>query len=168
METQINAKENEISLLQGELKEKCVIGKNLYNENNTHRMDVKNITCEYDKYTASCNNLDTNSRTLEERIKQLDLQVSTLNGQNNLMATSVSEKEKRVYHLQAELDKLNSRLGQSMGEAQALNNSICNLYGNKSSEKLEISVTPKEEDVIIIHDSLFKDISEGLLKKDYS
>ena len=59
---------------------------------------------------------------------------------------------------------------------QALNNSICNLkslleksftaYANKSSEKLEISETPKEEDVIIIHDSLFKDISEGFLKNE--
>ena len=92
------------------------------------------------------------------------------------MARSVSEKDKRIYHLQAELVKLNSRLGQSMGEAHAPNNSICNLkslleksfaaYGNKSSEKVEISVTPKEEDVIIIHDSLFKDISESLLKNE--
>ena len=37
-------------------------------------------------------NMDTNSRTLEERITQLDLQVSTLNVQNNLMANKCFRK----------------------------------------------------------------------------
>ena len=164
---QINAQENEISLLQNELSDKNNAIDKLMKEK-------KEIGLEkLPKY-------ETEISTLQSLISNLELQINTLNGQNNLLVISNNDKDSLMREKQEDLIKMNFQVGRCEGEKVKLEESINILrallsqnnapYDNNTQESnfppSNINELPDVEDVYIIHDSLFKEINPGLTKKE--
>ena len=63
---------------------------------------------------------ENNSRSIEEKIKNLELKLNALNGQNNMLIINIGDKNKMNVSLQNEMNSMNSRLGQCMGENKEL------------------------------------------------
>ena len=114
-------------------------------------------------------------RNKVDMIKKLDLQVNTINGQNNLLSISINDKDALLNSHHKELLEATSRVSNYEGQVNRMEEYIQYLRSMKNSGQQVISnsnipITQHEptpcEDIFIIHDSLFKEISDGIMKNE--
>ena len=180
------AQENEISLLQAELtaKNKSIVG--LQKEITVLTCEAKNhsgvMLKEIDEVKRERALNEEKISSLQTAIAKLQLQINTLNGQNNILAISIRDKDVVINKNHLEIRDLGQRLGKCDGEIIRLEEALAILrnihsqiqfLGSPNSKCVRRSdifednspeFIPPCEDVFIIHDSLFKNITEGLMK----
>ena len=179
LEKQIKAQENEIHLLQSDLSDKN-------KEIEKAEKRYKSISEELGNKTNSINSLTTKNalehqhvsnvlsdvERLQSHVNSLNLQITTLQGQNNILAISEKDKDTMIYDLQTNISKMSEEIGRLNGEKTQLENSLKVLQSllqtSKGLPQPDKKDKPLSEppDVVIIHDSLFKDITEGILKNE--
>ena len=173
----LESKENEISILQNELVDKNRDIEDYNKRYNDLTLDISRLKCNLDQSRNEFNEKKLKVEGLEDRIKHLDLQVTTINGQKNMLIIEGTDKSKKIQHMQTEIDNMSFRVGQLSGQNAEIQKStemlkamVDNYLKNSkaSTENVanENEAIKESDDVIIYHDSLFKHVSEGLLKKE--
>lgn len=174
LQKKVIAQENEIELLQGEMSNKQKLLENVTKDNINMKVELNKIGCQLEMLNTAKFDLNVENDKLHTRIKELNLRIATLDGQNNLLVISSGDKDNRLGYLQNEINKLSNNIGRREGEINKLEETIKILKSiytqNKGQQiintQVDESINAASNDAIIFHDSLFKYISEGIMKNE--
>ena len=148
----------------------------LRTENNKLKAELSEMSRTVERESSNTKNWMENVGSKNKSIESLNLQVVTLQGQNNIMAINISEKDSVLTELRDKILTVSNIKERIEGENAKLNQSILflqHLLGqlqpiDKREHNPEIlqRESPDVEDVFILHDSLFKYVDEGLMKNE--
>ena len=179
-----DAQENEISLLQQELSEKNKMIQSLEKEKLSTREGINsknsiitqlNNSIELEKKKSS--HSETQIGNSLHRIKNFELQLCTLQAENNVLSISNQDTSVTITEYQKKIETLTYTNGILEGKMKQLNDCMHILRslirnGNPETNALSASpdyVSPQEvpcENIFILHDSLFKGVTDGITKNE--
>ena len=170
-----HAKENEISILQGELTNKNKAMGRMENETKRLSDDIDRLKMHISTLN---NNLEMAKREhpiYDTEVSSLKANISKLKHEIDAVNITISQKDNTINGFQNQVFDLVQKMGRCEGEKSKLEDTVDilrNLQQQFGVENINRDLpdpktdVPKTEDVIILHDSLFKEISTGLLKKE--
>lgn len=171
----ITAQDNQLDLLQSELSAKNKSIEQLSEQVKKVQIEIADKAC---CITVNKNEnifLKEKLTSVTEKENSSATQIKTLLDRIRLLTSDIYEKEAKIYTLQDDIRLLSEKAGRYEGENNKLTESINILretlqHRQDSSPAIQESVdesnAPVAEDVLILHDSLFKYISEGVMKNE--
>ena len=149
---------------------------NLRTENNKLKAELSEMSRTVKRESSNTKNCMENVGHKNKSIESLNLQVVTLQGQNNIMAINISEKDSvltelrdkilTVSNIKERIEGENTKLNQSILFLQHLLGQLQPIDKREHNPKVLQRESPDVEEVFILHDSLFKYVNEGLMKNE--